>query len=113
MPPHENAPADPPRPTIPLAYAGAAIPTRRRVPIVWVLGTVAVLALVAVLVMPTARRRQYGAADRPACARNLWQSGAACLMYAQEHGGRLPDTLNDALLTGDVAPEVFVCPMTK
>jgi prepilin-type processing-associated H-X9-DG protein len=51
-------------------------------------------------------------AQRVRCASNLRQIGQALTLYANDHGGRLPDTLGQLFLhlKGDLTAEVLVCP---
>ncbi len=41
---------------------------------------------------------------------NLHQIGLAILMYAQDHGGRYPDTLGEVWRASRSRPQAFVCP---
>lgn len=44
------------------------------------------------------------------CASNLRQLHQALLLHAQDHNNRLPDTLEDLLLTVDIGPLNLICP---
>jgi hypothetical protein len=47
---------------------------------------------------------------RVRCMSNLRQIGVVIDMYAKEHGGRLPDSLQEVLLLGEMGPYAFLCP---
>lgn len=57
---------------------------------------------------PTSRSRVME--NRVKCQSNMRQIGLAITMYANEHGGKFPDSLHEILATEDITPEVFVCP---
>ena len=61
--------------------------------------------------MRAATSRTYGPSPRHVCQRNLRMTVLACLMYAHQNKGRMPDTLDDVLQAGEVTADVFVCPM--
>ena len=48
---------------------------------------------------------------RRPCPTHLRQIGQAMHLYAHEHGGRFPDSL-DLLVGDDIMPEALVCPST-
>jgi prepilin-type processing-associated H-X9-DG protein len=52
-------------------------------------------------------------ADRTLCMVNLRQIGIVITLYAKEHGGRLPDSLQEVLLTGRFGPRNFICPASE
>jgi hypothetical protein len=54
--------------------------------------------------------RTRAARDRSICLSNVRQVGQAILLYAQEHQGRFPDTLEQVILTQDITAECFICP---
>jgi hypothetical protein len=58
-------------------------------------------------------RRGRGEANRIKCASNLRQIGLAIEMYANQHGGKLPDDFGALLLNTEVVHEVFVCPTSQ
>src|SRR5947208_473834 len=47
------------------------------------------------------------------CAMNLRQIGLACRIYANERGGQFPATLNEVLLTQEIASDAFICTETN
>lgn len=56
--------------------------------------------------------RSREAANRVKCGSHLRQIGQAMLMYANDNGGRYPDSFEHILLTQDITGEVFCCPST-
>jgi prepilin-type processing-associated H-X9-DG protein len=52
-------------------------------------------------------------ADRVRCMTNLRQIGIVMTMYAKEHGGRLPDSLDEVLLMGNLRSREFICPASE
>jgi len=54
--------------------------------------------------------RTRAARDRSICLSNVRQIGQAILIYAKEHQGRFPDTLEELILTQDITAECFICP---
>jgi hypothetical protein len=101
-------------PTPPLDYAG---PMGMRPPAgKWMRGCgpaalfvgLMVLAVMCILPQMGKPRRQM---ERAACAANLRAVGQALATYANAHGSRYPDTLDQLYLKGDVRDvRVFVCP---
>jgi prepilin-type processing-associated H-X9-DG protein len=57
--------------------------------------------------------RRVPGANRMKCASNLRQIGLACLMYANDHGGKFPDDFKTVLLNEDITSEIFVCPASN
>jgi prepilin-type processing-associated H-X9-DG protein len=49
---------------------------------------------------------------RVTCASCLHQIGLAMRLYADAHGGSFPDSFTTIMLTSDIAPAAFVCPLT-
>jgi prepilin-type processing-associated H-X9-DG protein len=49
-------------------------------------------------------------ANRVKCQSNMRQIDQALLLYANDHHGQYPPSLEDLLLKGDITSEVFVCP---
>lgn len=47
------------------------------------------------------------------CSSNMRQIGLAMMMYANEFGGKFPDSLHEILEKEDITAEVFVCPSTN
>lgn len=98
--------------TTPLNYASLA--TARRG---WSLGKVFTILglwflgflLLAAIVIPNMGRARP-AAQQIKCANNLRQIALACQQYAQDHGGRFPDSLGVVFLAEDIPAEVFICP---
>lgn len=69
----------------------------------------AALTLAAAIILPNLSRPREEA-QRVKCAPNLRQIGAAIQLYANDHGGILPQSL-DRLILGDyLTSEVFICP---
>ncbi|MGA2497267.1 MAG: hypothetical protein ABSH20_05975 [Tepidisphaeraceae bacterium] len=52
-------------------------------------------------------------ANRVKCASNLRQIGQAIRLYANDNGGRFPDSLPVLVTSTDLNPEVFVCPSSN
>jgi prepilin-type processing-associated H-X9-DG protein len=48
--------------------------------------------------------------NRVPCASNLRHIGLAVLLYAEANGGRLPASLEDLAIAGDITPETLICP---
>ena len=87
----------------------------RRLPRRWHLLLLSIFALGLAFVTAPAfllHPRVRDPSPREKCASNLRQIGLATLMYANEHGGRFPDRLED-LLAEDINPDVFVCPLSN
>jgi prepilin-type processing-associated H-X9-DG protein len=82
---------------------------------VW-LGGGELALLLAFGVMIPSMCRATEPANRVKCSNNLRQIGIALLMYANNHGGQFPDTLN-ILLTPDegaeITSDVFTCPSSS
>jgi prepilin-type processing-associated H-X9-DG protein len=74
-----------------------------------VLVLIGVVALAVSVLLPSLRRLQGSGGRRP-CPSNLRQIGLAVLLYSQDNGGRMPDTLGDLLRAGDITPRTLVCP---
>lgn len=70
-----------------------------------------ILAWVAVLIAPACTPSLEPRA-RVRCQSNMRQIGLAMMMYANEHGGKYPESLHEILATQDLTPDVFVCPMS-
>ena len=52
-------------------------------------------------------------ANRVKCASNERQIAQALTLFASANGGRFPDTLEQALITQDIIPELFCCPSSN
>jgi len=59
---------------------------------------------------PMFEYRTRETANRVKCASNLKQIGLALLLYSQDNGGRLPDSMFELLEHVDITPELFCCP---
>jgi hypothetical protein len=81
---------------------------------VWLGGAELALVLAFGIMIPS-MCRSHEPANRAKCGNNLRQIGLALLTYANNNGGRFPDTLNVLLDTAsdyEVTADVFVCPST-
>lgn len=47
------------------------------------------------------------------CSSHMREIGLAMMMYANEHGGKFPDSLHEILEKEDVESEAFVCPTSN
>jgi prepilin-type processing-associated H-X9-DG protein len=85
-------------------------PSRWRLWPLWLSGFILFLLLASILLPPV-----NGSHDAPRVksANNLKQIGLALQMYANDNGGRYPDTLGVLLETEDITPAVFVSPGSK
>jgi prepilin-type processing-associated H-X9-DG protein len=97
------------------AYGAAAPTARGGNKTVWivlasVLGGLVLIGLLCGSILWPALGKAREQAQRVACATNLRQVGMACMMYANENKGQLPDTIDLILTTQDVTSSVFVCP---
>src|SRR5437588_4164745 len=95
----------------PLDYAA---PERRRPrthpAIGWTaFGALAFLVIASILPFP---QRPREPSNRVKCSSNMRQIGQALQMWANDHGGRFPDQLSDAL-DEDLTPSVFNCPSSN
>jgi hypothetical protein len=59
------------------------------------------------------RRDTQATLDNLKCGSNLREIGQALYLYAQEHAGRLPDTLEELLTTQNLDPITQVCPASR
>jgi prepilin-type processing-associated H-X9-DG protein len=98
---------------IPLGYELPDLAKRRRIrttTIVLLCVTgIAVTLLVLGLLPATNRVRTTQRLQMP-CAFHLKNIGLACLIYANEHNGKYPDTFEEIMLAADMPPEQFICP---
>lgn len=80
------------------------------------IGLMAVIGLAigvaAWLVLTGGSRACHETPRRVMCASNLAQIGRALSLYAQENGDTYPPTPSLLLMTQDLVPEVFVCPVS-
>ena len=83
--------------------------------------TVAIVSVIVVIGLPLlllgvfapSLCRSRETANRVKCASNERQIGMAIGLYAESHGGKYPDRLEDLLLTQDVTSELFCCPSSN
>jgi hypothetical protein len=54
--------------------------------------------------------RSIERSNRVKCGSNMKSFAQAIVLYANEHNGQLPDTLEQLLLSQDVSAETYVCP---
>jgi hypothetical protein len=59
------------------------------------------------------RRETQASLDNIKCGSNLREIGQALYLHAREHAGRLPDTLEELMITQDLHPITQVCPASK
>jgi hypothetical protein len=71
---------------------------------------VASVVTAAVLVLPGAMSGAREQANRAKSASNMQHVGQGLNAYASHHGGAYPGRLEDAILTGDLTPDLLVCP---
>ena len=57
--------------------------------------------------------RGGGRSNRVKCQSNLREIGQGLLLYANDHGGRYPQRLDELISTADISPQVFVCPSSN
>jgi prepilin-type processing-associated H-X9-DG protein len=99
------------------ADRAAAPPADRGNKTLWIVlasvggGLLVIVLLFGLILWPSLGDRRERA-GRVKCASNLRQVGLACLMYANDYKGQLPDTIDMVLTSQDLAPEVLVCPST-
>ena len=113
-----QAAAAPPEPAAPLDYATPGRDGMRPsalFPVLVILLLVAVtVALLAAFFGPSCCRAREPA-NRVKCTANLRTIGQAIRMYADDHGGRLPDSLEQMFLAmpGVMSSETLVCPSSQ
>ena len=76
------------------------------------IASIAGILLLGSAFLPTLCRSRE-TANRVKCASNLRQISQAIDAYADAHGGVLPDSFATLVRTGDLVPEVFVCPSSN
>jgi prepilin-type processing-associated H-X9-DG protein len=67
--------------------------------------------LVSILLPSLNRAREQ--ANRVKSASNLREIGQASLLYANDHNGKLPDSLGEILTKEDITPQVLISPRTS
>ena len=82
---------------------------RPKVTIVELLVLAAIASLIVSIVLPVWRRYVQSTASTTPCIRHQNRIGLALLLYAEAHGGRLPDSFAALLRAGEVTPETFLC----
>ena len=99
-----------------LDYSSAEPALWHRVQLKYVLGTLTVLIGLAGLFFwygyGSPPRHGSGYA-RTRCASNLRQIGQGIMLYANDHQGRWPDTLDALIVSADINAECFVCPSSN
>ena len=86
---------------------------RRRFPLFVVVGVVlGMVGFIMFVILPGLCGTREGS-RRLRCASNMKQIGLGAIMYANDHGGHLPDDLDTILKTQDLSPEAFVCPSSN
>jgi prepilin-type processing-associated H-X9-DG protein len=98
-------------------YPPVPRPTSTKTVLLIVLACLAVVGLVMCgcmmsIMMPSLGRARQ-AAQRVKCQSNLRQIGQGIQMYANEHNGQYPDTIDKLITLEDLMPEAFVCPSTN
>src|ERR1700730_9719008 len=73
----------------------------------------AVLIFLAYTVLPMWSRHQYKQNARVQCSIHMRQICWAAIMYANDHGRRLPDDLDTLFQFAGMNPETFVCTATE
>ena len=77
-----------------------------------VLGALAVVVVAFSIALPMLNRARE-AGGSPKCSSNLRQLGQALTIYANDHEGRLPDSLEEMLASVDVTNDVMICPSSN
>lgn len=82
----------------------------------WVVIPIALLELVSLFTIvlasePLGRPRDYS--PRLKCASDMREILLAALMYANEHNGQFPPSLDVLLATEDITSDIFVCPSSS
>lgn len=76
-----------------------------------VVGFLVSTLLVSILLPSLNRAREQ--ANRIKCASNLRLIGMSVQVYASANGGKLPDTLEQLVASGELAPDALVCPTSN
>jgi len=83
----------------------------------WIVTSIAILELVSVFTIVVASdalvHPRYGPSARVLCASNMRQILLAALLYADDHNGKFPPSLDVLLATEDISAEPFVCPASS
>src|SRR4051812_35267537 len=107
----EGGRVKPEKPTI--EYARPGLPVRPNRTWLWVAGIFCYGTIGFVIVLSLLPDKSRSISPRVQCGSNLRQIAMACVMYANENGGRFPDSLDQVLRTQEITADVFVCPTTK
>ena len=85
-----------------------------RIQLIWAaIGAFVSLSILGILIAPAFRGTHGHGAPRTKCASNLRQIGQGIMLYANDHQGVWPDTLDELILKADLNSECFVCPSTR
>ncbi len=83
----------------------------------WIVTSIAILELVSVFTIVLASdalvHPRYGPSARLTCASNMRQILLAALLYANDHDGKFPPSLDVLLATEYISAETFVCPASS
>lgn len=86
----------------------------KRPPVAWIVISIALLELVLVFTLASGSLvRPRDGSPRLKCADNMREILLAILMYANEHNGQFPPSLDVLLVTEDINAETFVCPSSS
>jgi prepilin-type processing-associated H-X9-DG protein len=88
------------------------MPKSRRERALEVLVVIGIIGLLVSILLPSWRRWNQPSGRIP-CPNHLRIVGQALLLYAQDHGGVWPQTLNELVATTDITSEVIHCDITK
>jgi prepilin-type processing-associated H-X9-DG protein len=88
---------------------------RKRILKIFIWSAVIVIGLPLLLlgILAPSLCRSSETANRVKCASNERQIGQALALFAAASNGRLPDTLEQALIAQDITPELFCCPSSN
>ena len=76
------------------------------------LGTVLGMATIVVVLMPMFRHTR-DPSNRGRCASQLRAIGSAMKLYANEVGGRYPDSLGELFVSQDITTTILICPSSS
>jgi prepilin-type processing-associated H-X9-DG protein len=68
------------------------------------------IASLSLVILTTSLSRRRYSPNRVKCHKQLQAIGQAMLLYANEHNGAYPATVDDLIITQDITPSIFVCP---